>query len=111
MPAIAYGDPPTKPETNASVVCSFTCASSAAPNYFDFKGTGQELVTVNSGKEGRTTVGTLERAAAAFVRSYVQGKDGIRAAQNAIKQDANVEDKKRKEKPNAGDTVERRTVN
>jgi hypothetical protein len=68
-------------------------------------------VTVNSGKEGLTTVGTLERVANAFTKAYVQAKGstedrvkaGVDAANKVI-----LEDKKWK--VNQGDRVESRSV-
>ena len=69
-------------------------------------------MTVNSGKEGFTTVGTLERAANAFAKAYVQKngstedrvKAGITAANKVIYQDRNW-------KVNRGDKVEEQRVN
>jgi hypothetical protein len=101
-----------KPQASASVICNFSCNSSANSGFFDNKGKGQITVTVNSGKDGLTTVGTLERAANAFVRAYVQAKGstddrvkaGVRAANNVIYQDRN-------RRSNRGDKVEEQRVN
>jgi hypothetical protein len=103
----------TTPEASADVICNFSCNSSANSDFFTYTGKGQILVTVNSGKsDGLTTVGTLERAANAFAKAYVQSKGstedrvkaGIAAANKVIYEDRNRQ-------VNRGDKVEERRVN
>ena len=101
-----------KPEASASVICNFSCNSSANSDFFNNKGSGQIMVTINGGKDGLTTVGTLERAANAFAKAYVQTKGstqdrvraGVQAANNVIYQDRN-------QRSNRGDRVEEQRVN
>jgi RHS repeat-associated protein len=101
-----------RPETSASVVCNFSCNSSANSAFFEYKGTGQIQVTVSGGRDGYTTVGTLERAANAFVKAYAKSKGstekrvkaGIAAANRVIRED-------RKRRINRGDRVESTRVN
>jgi hypothetical protein len=102
----------TKPEASADVICNFSSNSSANSNFFSYTGQGQILVTVNSGKEGLTTVGTLERAANAFVKAYVQTKGSTQDKVNAGIAAGNAVIRKDSGRPvNRGDKVEERPIN
>ncbi|HYL98309.1 MAG TPA: hypothetical protein VEZ90_05090, partial [Blastocatellia bacterium] len=88
-----------KPDVSASVVRSFTCDSAnLTSQYFNFNGQGQMLVTINSGTDGYTAVGTLEKAAYAFAKAYSDTRGttqervqaGVRAANKIIRNDQNV---------------------
>jgi RHS repeat-associated protein len=61
-----------RPEASAGVICNFSCNS--VQNYDLFENTAgliQTQVVVNGGSDGLTAVGTLEKAANAFVQTYV----------------------------------------
>ncbi|HYM01280.1 MAG TPA: hypothetical protein VEZ90_20135 [Blastocatellia bacterium] len=82
-----------KPDTNAAAVCNFSCNSATRSDYFNFTGDGfQASIAVDSGKEGNSALGTLEKAANAFVKAYAKTKGskqdktlaGIAAAQRVF---------------------------
>jgi hypothetical protein len=62
------------------------------------------LPLLDSGKDGLTAMGTLEKAASAFAKAYVSTKGstqdrvkaGVKAAQDAIKADRDLEWQKKK---------------
>lgn len=73
-------------------------------------------MTANGGQDGETAVGTLEKAAYAFTRTYVNNNGNIgravNAANNALHQDRNlgVTDPKKKYSNNDGDRIETKPV-
>lgn len=68
--------PGAKPEGAAPVFGNFSCNSSLQSNYFTFSGNGFQ-VTVDGGVDGGSGIGTLEKAANAFVKAYAQTKGSI----------------------------------
>jgi len=88
-----------KPEVTAPVFGNFSCNSNANTSaFFTFKSKGQQFtVTVDSGEDGYTAVGTLENAAKAFVQAYASTKGtteakvaaGTAAANKIIEADRN----------------------
>lgn len=103
---LASGGNAPKPDSNASVICNFSCNSVTRSDYFNNTGKGfQATVTVSSGRDGYTALGTLEKAAGAFVKAYTDAKGstqdrmaaGIKAAQKVL--DAS------KVKIDGGDTI------
>jgi hypothetical protein len=57
------GPPGPKPDVSAKVVVNFSCdSSSKGGTYFNFVGKDQVMITINSGEDGLTQAGTLERA-------------------------------------------------
>ncbi|MCC6744908.1 MAG: RHS repeat-associated core domain-containing protein, partial [Acidobacteria bacterium] len=98
-----------KPEASAKVICSFTCdASSKTGAYFTYTGVGQVVVVVNSGKDGETNVGTLEKAAHAFVRAYIASEGDVNKAAAAAS--AEIAAAGKKHERDRGDTVEVKPV-
>ncbi|MBX3279789.1 MAG: RHS repeat-associated core domain-containing protein, partial [Acidobacteria bacterium] len=77
----------SKPLVNAEVICNFSCNSAMRSDYFNFRSTTSITVTINSGPEGLTNLGTLEKAAEAFARAYAQAqgtiKDKVEAGRRA----------------------------
>ena len=76
-----------KPDMSAKVFVNFSCdSSSPGGSYFNFTGQGQVTVTIFSGPNGVTNGDTLEKAANAFVNTYVTSNgDYQKAAQAANK--------------------------
>jgi hypothetical protein len=77
-----------RPEALSSVFCNFSCNSAVAPDYFNVAGT-QLQVTINSGVGGLTNVGTLEKAAKAFLDAYVKTQGTTKQRADAGIQEAN----------------------
>jgi RHS repeat-associated protein len=84
-----------KPETNATVVLNFSCNSVKNTDFFNLTGNGtQYVIGIDSGRSGNggTGIGTMEKAAAAFIKAYTTTKGtvdqrvnaGISAAQKVI---------------------------
>jgi RHS repeat-associated protein len=96
-----------RPATTANVVCLFACNTASNGNsFFTFTGDGQQrVVTVNSGKDGYTAVGTLEKAAKAFVDIYVSTNGDLKKATKAFNEvlKADKERKYKDTKINEGD--------
>jgi RHS repeat-associated protein len=85
----------SRPDTNATVVLNFSCNSAKNTDLFNLTGKGsQYVIGIDSGQSGMggTGVGTMEKAAAAFIKAYAntQGtveqrvQAGIKAAQSKI---------------------------
>lgn len=67
-----------RPESSAEVVCQFSCNSADNYDFFENEaGLVQTQVVVNSGSDGLTAVGTLEKAANAFVKTYVTNNGSV----------------------------------
>lgn len=110
--AITPTDLPTgpKPETAAAVVGNFSCDGSRnGGSYFNFTGQNQVMVTVNSNWDGVTTANAIEKAASAFVKTYMSTQGDIQkavdAANKVLKQLATQND------ANKGDQVDKVQVN
>jgi RHS repeat-associated protein len=99
------------PESSASVLGTFACNSSKNPHDYVTPTASQFQVAVDSGKDGLTSMGTLEKAGAAFAKAYVATKGstkdkvnaGLKAANKVIKEDKKVEF--RGKRINEGDRV------
>jgi hypothetical protein len=78
-----------KPETSATVVANLSCdAAKNGDSYFQFTGSNQMMVTVNSQGDGITTTDGLEQAANAFVKTYMATggnvEEAVKAANKAL---------------------------
>jgi hypothetical protein len=87
------GQMTAKPDASAAVVCNFSCNSVESSSYFNNTSKGFQItLAIEGGKDGYTNVGTLEKAANAFINAYTQAKGsarerweaGAKAAQGAI---------------------------
>jgi hypothetical protein len=90
-------------------VVNFSCdARRNGGSYFNFTGSGQLLVTVNSGPDGETNMGTVEKAAAAFAKTYATTKGDYLAKATAAAAAANkvIAKSQKKIKNNRGDHVD-----
>ena len=102
-----------KPETSASIVVNLSCdADRNGGAYFSFVGQNQVMVTLNSrgdGADGGTTsYGALDRAANAFVTTYVETGDLQKSldAANAV-----LKSIPGKDGQNVGDEIRPKRVN
>jgi RHS repeat-associated protein len=98
------GMPGPRPDTNASVVLNFSCNSAKNTDFFNLTGKGsQYVIAIDSGTSahGGTGIGTMEKAAAAFVTAYANTKGtmeqkvqaGVKAAQSKIDNSGSADDK------------------
>ena len=99
-----------KPTVTSKVVVNFSCdAIRQGGTYFNFTGKGQVMITINGGKNGITNTATLEKAAAAFVKTYVATKgDYAEAAKAANKV---IAESVQKYPANRGDAVDVKPAN
>jgi RHS repeat-associated protein len=99
-----------KPETQASVVGNLSCnASRNGGAYFSFTGNNQVMVTMNSNWDGVTSFDALDKAANAFVKTYMNTGGNVQKAidaANKVLQSIPGETKQ-----NVGDRVEATKVN
>jgi RHS repeat-associated protein len=67
-----------KPVANSAVIGNLSCNSAFRSDYFTLTGKGfQVTITVNGGRDGASSLGTLEKAANAFVKVYASTKGTI----------------------------------
>jgi len=75
-----YSPTGPRPGVDASVLCNFSCNSNVNKDFFVPSGKRDQIqVTIRSGKDGYTTVGTLEKAANAFIKAYLGAKGNTKA--------------------------------
>jgi hypothetical protein len=103
-----------KPQTAASLVVSLSCDSSKnAGAYFNFVGKNQVMVTLNSSGDGLdggvTSMDALDKAANAFVRTYVETGGNIEKAVEAANKV--LQSLPGNEGQNVGDKIEAKPVN
>ena len=73
-----------KPDTQAAVVVNLSCnADRNGGAYFSFTGSGQVMVTMNSNWNGVTSFDALDKAANAFVRTYINTGGNVQKAIDA----------------------------
>jgi RHS repeat-associated protein len=100
-----------KPDVSAKVVVNFSCdASSQGGSYFNFTGKGQLMVTINSGRNGVTDAATVEKAAAAFVKTYAATPGNYEAKAAAAAEAAKAIVNSSKKPDDVKDTVEIKRV-
>ena len=99
-----------KPETQASAVVNLSCnASRNGGAYFSFTGKNQVMVTMNSNWDGVTSFDALDKAANAFVQTYMKtGGDVQKAVDAANKVLKSIPGEKEQ---NVGDQVESKKMN
>ncbi|HKO45275.1 MAG TPA: DUF2341 domain-containing protein [Pyrinomonadaceae bacterium] len=80
----AGGPMQPRPDSAAKVFVNFSCDSSTpGGSYFNHTGQGQVIVTIYSGPNGITNADVMEKAASAFVKTYMSSNGNVEKAAHA----------------------------